>query len=388
MIKRATHWIMSRKETTWRLLGNCLAMNIQAWYFPFDRWPSCQQERETGIDSAASIKTEICGPRPPFSTRWLSLPPGHLALQTHSHHPHATVHPELNLFAPGYGTLLMWSWHGRITGNALSTRGAFHARSLSRIDIAFMSTKIRKPSVAALSQVQSAQLQRRCFHLHNTVANLPTWEWEPTGVWFHRELLFLSGYAVSAARNKNGQDMVIKYATHTFLLSDTFRDDPRNHTIPVLKYFGDFVNLAELVRYTWAFLEVSLALLRQVNLSLNSQGRRLSPRAQDCTQRHHPAEHAHRVVVPSDLPNPCSAGLRGLERKYVFETATLASVDESPSSVELEKAYKHDVCLLAVALEPNLRVCVWSKIQTPILCTVCWRYDSWARPSTRFHEGS
>lgn len=73
------------------------------------------------------------------------------------------------------------------------------------------------------------------------------------------------------------------------------------------------------------------------------------------------------VIVPSNSaiapPNPyfspLLAGLRGPERKYVFidfETATLPPVDGSPSSTELEKAFKYDVRCLATQLEINLRV--------------------------------
>jgi hypothetical protein len=66
------------------------------------------------------------------------------------------------------------------------------------------------------------------------------------------------------------------------------------------------------------------------------------------------------VIVPSN-PSPLLAGLRGIERKYAFidfETAKLPA-DQSQSPTELERAFRHDVCLLAAALEINLRVSTW-----------------------------
>jgi len=171
------------------------------------------------------------------------------------------------------------------------------------------------------------------------------------------------------ARNKNGQDVVIKVisgpsATNELkafrlLHSDALRDDPRNHTIPILEYIkfeeqifavmprwgeaylGDFVNVGELIRYGRAFFE-ALAFLHEHEIAHG-----------DIVQQNMFMD----VIVPS-IPSPLLAGLRGPERKYAlidFETARLPPVKGSPCPTELEKAFKRDIRSLATALEINLR---------------------------------
>jgi len=170
------------------------------------------------------------------------------------------------------------------------------------------------------------------------------------------------------ARNKNGQDVVIKAISGAsptneliafrLLHSDSLRDDPRNHTIPILEYIkfeeqvfavmprwgkayrGDFVNVGELVRYGRAFFE-AVAFLHEHKIAHGDI--LLQNMFMD-------------VIVPSDL-RPLLAGLRGIERKYAlidFETAKVLA-DQSQSPTELERAFRYDVCLLAAALEINLR---------------------------------
>ncbi|KAF8072290.1 hypothetical protein FPV67DRAFT_1484801 [Lyophyllum atratum] len=195
---------------------------------------------------------------------------------------------------------------------------------------------------------------------------------------------FCSGN-VWPARDRNGQDVVIKYEFFEFpnksvlklyravsgasptrelqafhlLHSDTLRNDPRNRTIPILEYIefnkqvfavmprwgcacdGDFVNVGELVRYGNAFFE-AVAFLHEHKIGHG-----------DILLQNMMMD----MIVPH-YPHPILAGLRGPERRYAlidFETATLPPVDGSENSPMLEKAFKKDIFNLADELEVHLR---------------------------------
>ncbi|KAF8915008.1 hypothetical protein CPB85DRAFT_1433210 [Mucidula mucida] len=153
------------------------------------------------------------------------------------------------------------------------------------------------------------------------------------------------------------------------LQSDALRDDPRNHTIPVLDFIefnnqvfatratrADFVTVGELVRYGQAFLEAT-AFIHEHNIA------------------HGDIDFQNMVmdVMVSEPKAPFGAvfaGVRGPERKYAFidfETATLPAPSDSSSpdaehcvqrcspAADFACASKRDVDDLASALEIHLR---------------------------------
>ncbi|KAF8885125.1 hypothetical protein CPB85DRAFT_1442148 [Mucidula mucida] len=182
------------------------------------------------------------------------------------------------------------------------------------------------------------------------------------------------------ARDRIGRDVVIKAVSGSIptkelralrlLHSDDLRDDPRNHTIPVLDYlefnvltsnrwnaaiWADFATVGEVVRYGQAFFE-AIAFLHEHYIA-------------------HGDTIGQNFVMDVMVPKPKEfgvlyAGVRGPERKYAFidfETATLpvllsdsASTDKpshpshSPAP-EFAIAAKHEVSRLATHLEVNLR---------------------------------
>jgi hypothetical protein len=128
-------------------------------------------------------------------------------------------------------TLLMWWHHGRIIGNAFSTHGAFYARSLSRMDIVFMSTKIRKPSVAALFPSTKRTTADTSFPFAQYCCqpeNENQLEFDFIVSYYfsqHTQCLISPTQSpfVWPARNKDGQDMMIKYATYSVAVAKSTR---------------------------------------------------------------------------------------------------------------------------------------------------------------------
>ncbi|KAF8885117.1 hypothetical protein CPB85DRAFT_1442142 [Mucidula mucida] len=182
------------------------------------------------------------------------------------------------------------------------------------------------------------------------------------------------------ARDRIGRDVVIKAVSGSIptkelralrlLHSDDLRDDPRNHTIPVLDYlefnvltsnrwnaaiWADFATVGEVVRYGQAFFE-AIAFLHEHYIA-------------------HGDTIGQNFVMDVMVPKPKEfgvlyAGVRGPERKYAFidfETATLpvlssdSSSSDKPShqtyspAPEFAIASKHDVARLARNLEFHLR---------------------------------
>ncbi|KAF8891982.1 hypothetical protein CPB85DRAFT_1440922 [Mucidula mucida] len=187
------------------------------------------------------------------------------------------------------------------------------------------------------------------------------------------------------ARDRIGRDVVIKAVSGSIptkelralrlLHSDDLRDDPRNHTIPVLDYlefngqvfavmprqgwnaaiWADFATVGEVVRYGQAFFE-AIAFLHEHYIA-------------------HGDTIGQNFVMDVMVPKPKEfgvlyAGVRGPERKYAFidfETATLpvlssdSSSSDKPShqtyspAPEFAIASKHEVARLARNLEFHLR---------------------------------
>ncbi|KAF8888001.1 hypothetical protein CPB85DRAFT_1334833 [Mucidula mucida] len=186
------------------------------------------------------------------------------------------------------------------------------------------------------------------------------------------------------ARDRIGRDVMVKAVSGSkptkelqalrLLQSDALRDDPRNHTIPVLDFIefnnqvfavmprwtratrADFVTVGELVRYGQAFLEAT-AFIHEHNIAhgdINFQNMVMD-------------------VMVSEPKAPFGAvfaGVRGPERKYAFidfETATLPAPSDSSSpdaehcvqrcspAADFARASKRDVDVLASALEIHLR---------------------------------
>ncbi|KAF8900810.1 hypothetical protein CPB85DRAFT_1458127 [Mucidula mucida] len=194
------------------------------------------------------------------------------------------------------------------------------------------------------------------------------------------EYFFYSPF-VWPARDGTGRDVIIKAVSGSnptkelralrLLNSDTLRDDPRNHTIPVLDYlefngqvfavmprwnvaiWADFATVGEVVRYGQAFLEAT-AFLHEHNIA-------------------HGDTILQNMVMDVMVPRPKEfgvlfAGVRGPERKYAFidfETATLPVPSSGSSSPEANPSYspapefaiasKREVSRLASALEVHLR---------------------------------
>ncbi|KAF8885115.1 hypothetical protein CPB85DRAFT_1566945 [Mucidula mucida] len=179
------------------------------------------------------------------------------------------------------------------------------------------------------------------------------------------ETYFYSPF-VWPARDTLGRDVILKAISgpqpskelraFRLLQSDALRDDPRNHTIPVLDYINfngqvfvvmprwngataaDFAKVGELVRYGRAFME-AVAFLHEHNIShgdmllQNIMTDALIPEAKKTT-------------------DPLFAGVRGPKRRYALIDFETAIVDYSP---ELLAGFKKDVRDLASALEFNLR---------------------------------
>ncbi|KAF8881734.1 hypothetical protein CPB85DRAFT_1567348 [Mucidula mucida] len=164
------------------------------------------------------------------------------------------------------------------------------------------------------------------------------------------EATFFSPF-VWPAQDTLGRDVILKYisgpqpskelrAFH-LLQSDALRDDPRNHTIPVLDYVnfnGQVFVVGELVRYGRAFVE-AVAFLHE---HIISHGDIL------------PQNMMTDALIPQakKLTEPRIAGVRGPKRRYALIDFETAIVDYSP---ELLAGFKKDVRDLASALEFNLR---------------------------------
>ncbi|KAF8900797.1 hypothetical protein CPB85DRAFT_1439366 [Mucidula mucida] len=179
------------------------------------------------------------------------------------------------------------------------------------------------------------------------------------------ETTFFSPF-VWPARDTLGRDVILKSISgpqpskelraFRLLQSDALRNDPRNHTIPVLDYVNfnsqvfvvmprwnvaikaDFAKVGELVRYGQAFME-AVAFLHEHNIShgdillQNMMTDALIPEAKKLTE-------------------PRIAGVRGPKRRYALIDFETAIVDYSP---ELLAGFKKDVRDLASALQFNLR---------------------------------
>ncbi|KAF8891973.1 hypothetical protein CPB85DRAFT_1440913 [Mucidula mucida] len=195
---------------------------------------------------------------------------------------------------------------------------------------------------------------------------------------------------VWAARDRIGRDVVIKAVSGStptkelralrLLHSDDLRDDPRNHTIPVLDYlewnvaiWADFATVGEVVRYGQAFFE-AIAFLHEHYIA-------------------HGDTIGQNFVMDVMVPKPKEfgvlyAGVRGPERKYAFidfETATLPVLASDSSSFnkqhhsphspapEFAIASKHEVARLATNLEVHLRVSSIDdyKLQAQTLLSEC-----------------
>ncbi|KAF8881724.1 hypothetical protein CPB85DRAFT_417608 [Mucidula mucida] len=205
------------------------------------------------------------------------------------------------------------------------------------------------------------------------------------------ETYFFSPF-VWPARDRLGRDVILKAISgpqpskelRAFrrLQSDALRDDPRNHTIPVLDYVNfngqmfvvmprwngataaDFAKVGELARYGRAFLE-AVAFLHEHNIShgdillQNVMTDALIPKAKKTT-------------------DPRIAGVRGPKRQYALIDFETAIVDYSP---ELLAGFKKDVRDLASALEFNLR-CIQDVIPDigPLFDSMK-EFDSPAQPS-------
>ncbi|KAF8881728.1 hypothetical protein CPB85DRAFT_1567343 [Mucidula mucida] len=180
------------------------------------------------------------------------------------------------------------------------------------------------------------------------------------------EAFFFSPF-VWPARDKFGRDVMLKAISgpkptgelqaFRLLHSDALRDDPRNHTIPVLEYIdfngqvfivmprwyhailADFAKVGELVRYGHAFME-AVVFLHEHNISHG-----------DIILQNMVMD----VLLSDDYKttDPLIAGVRGPERRYAFIDFQTAKVDDDPEI--LQAAFKKDVAYLVASLEAHLR---------------------------------